>query len=73
MKIRNSIKLHFPFTPWTCNHGWDEEKEGKPCPACQGYCFSCGDNHRPLDPETGFCPVCEDVFESDFEFHKEEL
>ena len=71
MKTLNKPELHFPFSPWKCAHGWDDEKEGKPCPACHGICLSCGENTQPLDTETGFCPTCQDVFDSDYEFFKE--
>lgn len=63
--------VHLPFAPWKCGHGWDDEKEGKPCPACNGYCLSCGENKYKLDHETGLCLVCQDVFDSDYEFYKE--
>ncbi len=65
------VEIHLPFSPWKCNHGWDEEKEAKPCPACNGFCMSCGEKIFPLDPETGFCLICEDVFEADYQFYKE--
>jgi hypothetical protein len=59
--------LHFPFSAWKCGHGWDDEKEGRPCPACKGFCFSCGSNALPLDEETGNCLKCQDIFDSDYE------
>lgn len=71
MKTLTSTGLQFPFSPWTCAHGWDDEKEGKPCPACHGFCLSCGKNSVPLDKETGNCLICQDVFDSDYEFYKE--
>jgi hypothetical protein len=68
---KNYIQIHFPFSPWKCGHGWDEEKEGKSCPACDGFCLSCNSDNFPLDEETGNCLICQDVFDSDYEFYKE--
>ena len=69
---QTEVKIHFPFSPWKCAHGWDDEKEGKTCPACNGVCISCGENSYPLDSETGFCPTCEDIFESGFPFFQKD-
>ena len=71
MKTLNCVGLPVPLSPWGCVHGWDEEKEGQPCPACEGVCFSCGMKNGVLDEETGNCLVCQDSFDSDYEFFKE--
>jgi hypothetical protein len=37
-----------------------------------GVCLSCGERIFPLDPETGYCLICDDTFEADFQFYKED-